>query len=515
MNTQRPEWNDANNALVGCGISMVTLCYLRRHLSVCRDLLAYAAAPAVPMSRPVVAWLRDVAAILTRHRGLLSHALITDAQRRTVLDALGEAFGTYRREVYDRGLAGTETLDLEEARALLTIALEYLDHAIAANRRPDGLYHAYNLLDLSTPGQAKVAHLYEMLEGQVAALSSGALSPDEAASLIEKLYDSKMYRPDQQSFMLYPDRPLPSFLQKNIIPEDLVGANPLLAALAAADQRSILAADAFGRYRFNSDFKTQDDLAAALDRLAADPRWAEPARASRTAVLDIFAQVFHLQAFTGRSGTMYGYEGLGCIYWHMVSKLLLAVQENWTAAAAADPLSAAARRLADLYYRVRSGLSFNKSARTYGAFPIDPYSHTPGHAGAQQPGMTGQVKEEILARYAELGVCIDQGFVSFRPQLLRHREFLARSRHWQYVDVKGEFHTMELPANSVAFTLCQIPVVYLLAERHQVRVYLADGGLQVIDSDRLDAAASRRLLGRRGAIVRLEVDVPEAQITIP
>ena len=33
MNTQRPEWNDANNALVGPGVSMVTLCYLRRFLA--------------------------------------------------------------------------------------------------------------------------------------------------------------------------------------------------------------------------------------------------------------------------------------------------------------------------------------------------------------------------------------------------------------------------------------------------------------------------------------------------
>ena len=30
MNTQRPEWNDANNALVGKGLSIVTLSYLRR-----------------------------------------------------------------------------------------------------------------------------------------------------------------------------------------------------------------------------------------------------------------------------------------------------------------------------------------------------------------------------------------------------------------------------------------------------------------------------------------------------
>ena len=33
LNTQRPEWNDANNALVGNGLSIVTTCYLRRYLT--------------------------------------------------------------------------------------------------------------------------------------------------------------------------------------------------------------------------------------------------------------------------------------------------------------------------------------------------------------------------------------------------------------------------------------------------------------------------------------------------
>ena len=32
LNTQRPEWNDANNALVGNGLSLVTLNYLRRFI---------------------------------------------------------------------------------------------------------------------------------------------------------------------------------------------------------------------------------------------------------------------------------------------------------------------------------------------------------------------------------------------------------------------------------------------------------------------------------------------------
>ena len=33
MNTQRPEWNDANNALVGKGLSVVTVAYLRRFVA--------------------------------------------------------------------------------------------------------------------------------------------------------------------------------------------------------------------------------------------------------------------------------------------------------------------------------------------------------------------------------------------------------------------------------------------------------------------------------------------------
>jgi len=39
MNTQRPEWNDANNALVGNGVSMVTLYYLRRFLKFLEEVV--------------------------------------------------------------------------------------------------------------------------------------------------------------------------------------------------------------------------------------------------------------------------------------------------------------------------------------------------------------------------------------------------------------------------------------------------------------------------------------------
>ena len=54
------------------------------------------------------------------------------------------------------------------------------------------------------------------------------------------------------------------------------------------------------------------------------------------AVLALFEQVFNHAAFTGRSSTFFAYEGMGSIYWHMVSKLLLAVQEMYFHALKSD-----------------------------------------------------------------------------------------------------------------------------------------------------------------------------------
>jgi len=56
LNTQRPEWNDANNALVGNGLSMVTLYYLRRHLRFLQDVISEAHG-AAKLSTEVATWL--------------------------------------------------------------------------------------------------------------------------------------------------------------------------------------------------------------------------------------------------------------------------------------------------------------------------------------------------------------------------------------------------------------------------------------------------------------------------
>ena len=59
-----------------------------------------------------------------------------------------------------------------------------------------------------------------------------------------------------------------------------------------------------------------------------------------------------------------------------------------------------------------------KTAAGGGARSADPYSHTAGEGGAQQPGMTGRVKEEILTRWGELGLRFAGGLIRFDPVLL-------------------------------------------------------------------------------------------------
>ncbi len=514
MNTQRPEWNDANNALAGNGISMVTLCYLRRYLSFLKRVLSGSGIEAVAISKEVLEWFNRLHEILEGNRSLLDSERIGDLDRKRLLDLSGNAFSDYRKEVYSSGFTGKKKLSAGKITEFCRLNMECLEHSIRANKREDGLYHSYNILEISENGdEASVRSLYEMLEGQVALLSSGAIGAAEAAELISNLFDSPMYDKERKSFLLYPERDLPGFIERNVIPEEIVKSVPLLMEQIKAGDSSILERDTFGIYRFHADFENARDLDSALDGLSREERWAESVARDRTAVLEAFEHVFHHKSFTGRSGTMYGYEGLGCIYWHMVSKLLLAVQEIALGASRSEETAADFENLAKAYYRIRSGLGFEKTALEYGAFPTDPYSHTPAFTGAQQPGMTGQVKEEIITRLGELGVRVEEGTVSFEPTLLRRMEFLAEPATCLFFDLEGEMRSVEMPAGALAFSFCQVPIVYELgADEPWLRVTTSDGKSSTVSGNQLDADHSRMLFERSGGISQINVGVPEGSL---
>ncbi len=505
MNTQRPEWNDANNALVGNGVSMVTLYYLHRFMLFFEKTLTGSNAESFKVSVEMTGFFEAVTNTLYDCRPMLSSA-IENTDKKIILDRLGQAASAYRNQIYKHGFGGAKgNVSRTDLQKFTELCLAYIQHTIRANQRADKLYHAYNIITI-TDTEVNCSHLSEMLEGQVAVLSSGFLTSGEALQVLDALRGSSLYREDQYSYILYPNKDLPGFLQKNNIPAADAESSELIRTLVADRNKDIVELDDEGGFHFNGNFKNANDLENALNLLA-DGEYKELARAEKKLLLDIFEKVFNHKAFTGRSGTFYAYEGLGSIYWHMVSKLLLAAQECCMKAMEerADPVVIG--RLLDHYYEIEAGIGVHKSPGLYGAFPTDPYSHTPMHRGAQQPGMTGQVKEDILVQYAELGVSVKDGQLSFNPLLLRKEEFLAEAKTFEYHTITGERGQVLLKEGQLGFTYCQVPVIFSLSNKDSIAVLYSHGGVETISGKTLNQRISNMIFNRTGEIDRLEVCV--------
>jgi hypothetical protein len=312
--------------------------------------------------------------------------------------------------------------------------------------------------------------------------------------------------------MLYPDRQLPGFLARNCLSFEQVKAIPLLERMLALGDESALVRDVDGKYHFNAEFTNIGDLDSRLEKLI--QKYGDEFRTVAGPLRLLYEQVFNHQAFTGRSGGMFGFEGLGCVYWHMVAKLLFAVQETFFSALEQSADRTSCRRLGELYYRVREGIGFNKTPTEFGAFPHDPYSHTPRHAGAQQPGMTGQVKEELLTRFGELGIRVNNGVVSFVPALLRACEFISQASQFRYLDVDDDWQELIVPVAGLAFTWCQTPVVMHLDDDSDptLTINWDDGKKQVLKELTLPPEASAELFKRSGRIRRLTLIIQPGQL---
>jgi hypothetical protein len=507
MNTQRPEWNDANNALVGNGVSMVTLNYLYRFLQFFQQLLQAADAESIYISDEMTIFYLAVKECLTSAKPLLASSINND-DRKKILDSLGHAASAYRIHIHQNGFSGKKTgISTTGLQSFTQESLSFIKHTIQTNKRADKLYHAYNLANLSE-NEVSIAHLSEMLEGQVAVLSSGYLSAKEALEVLDALKASSLYREDQNSYILYPNKALPGFLEKNIIDKSLAESSTLVNKLVADGNTQIVERDLEGVYHFNGNFKNASDLVAALNNLQSSP-YKELIEADKDLLVTIFEKVFNHKAFTGRSGTFYGYEGLGSIYWHMVSKLLLAAQECCLQAMNEQVETPIIEGLCQHFYDIKEGIGVHKSPVLYGAFPTDPYSHTPFHRGAQQPGMTGQVKEDILVRRSELGVSVHKGQLTFNPQLLRKNEFFSESEEIEYFNVAGKSCKLQLPENSLFFMCCQVPVVYKISDKKNLSIDFLNGSVKYLHSIFIDEVTSDKIFNRTGEIKQINVSVTD------
>lgn len=482
MNTQRPEWNDANNALAGRGISVVTLGYLHRHLLFLNRILASSPQSEFALSPVLAVWMSDTSRILSE----IPEAPFSDHQRRTVLDQLGAAATAYRENIYTGDIDKTPSkVSKSEVEKLCKVALQVCGDSLKANRRQDGMYHAYHVLSFPDTSSASLRKLNLMLEGQVSILSSGILNADEALWLLKELRQSDLYRPDQHSYILYPDNRPPRFMKKNRVDASAAKAIPFLKHLLAKQDRNIIREDCNGQVHFHPDFKNARDLAKKLETYKETE--------DHQAILDLYESTFDHQAFTGRSGSMFGFEGLGSIYWHMVAKLVLAVQECVSKASEDGEPTETIDALKAAYFDVRDGLGFRKTPEIFGAFPTDPYSHTPSHGGAKQPGMTGQVKEEILSRFGELGLRVENGGIHFDNLLIPKDEFLTEPGCLRWIGQDHQEKQLEVPLGSYAYTFNRVPIVVRKDNRATVTLHLKNGTTETFEGNHLEPVYCREL----------------------
>lgn len=507
LNTQRPEWNDANNALVGNGVSMVTLYYLRRFVSFFKGLMETSDPEDLRVSEELAVFYDGIETTLHHHTSLLANK-ISDDQRKNILDGLGMAGSAYRTRIYKNGFSGEKkSIKGQNIISFCDVVVSYLDHSIKANRRSDTMYHAYNIMTLKNENEISISHLDEMLEGQVAVLSSGCLTGNEAEKILDAMKGSALFREDQGSYLLYPNKELPRFCEKNIIPKERIRSSELLKKLEDEENKTIIEKDIEGAYHFNGNFRNANDLRTALEKLN-EHKYGELVSKEKKLVLSIFEDVFNHKAFTGRSGTFFGYEGLGSIYWHMVSKLLLAVEECCASAfEKGEPMEM--KKLRQHFHEIKEGIGMHKSPEQYGAFPTDPYSHTPFTKGAQQPGMTGQVKEDILSRMRELGVFVKKGQIHFNPFLLRKDEFLTEPKEFHYMSIDQNKKSLQLKTNTLGFTYCQVPIIYYLSSKQKLTVQFRNSESKTLESLVLDQEISRKLFRRNGEVALIEAEIPE------
>lgn len=470
MNTQRPEWNDANNALAGWGTSVVTMCYLERMLNFLIKI--FDSENGTFIINKTVSQTLQKAAEIYKNFNEKGEKQQDEKARKAFLDATEILFENERKHLYEKGFDDEyESVSAKKILQILKTFEKSIKASIEANQREDGLFHSYNSVVI-TGDSVKILPLKLMLEGQVAILSCNVLSKNEKLKLTEKLRNSDMFEENQHSYMLYPNSILPNFTEKNCLKdEDLLG----LEDFAKKTDDAFLIKDINGIWHFNSDFRNADCIKEKISSLSDEEK---PSEKEEELLLSLYEKTFHHLSFTGRSGTFYAYEGLGCIYWHMVSKLLLAAQENIVNGK--DPLIA-------FYKDVKKGLGSSKSPMEYGAFPYDPYSHTPFRQGAKQPGMTGQVKEEIIARYMELGLDIDDGKACFNPIYLEKKDFNDNGK--------------------ISFTWCGTKVIYDLKQEEAMKVCLKKGEKLIFESNCLPEKESRLLFERSGEIEEISIGI--------
>jgi len=122
--------------------------------------------------------------------------------------------------------------------------------------------------------------------------------------------------------------------------------------------------------------------------------------------------------------------------------------------------------------------------------------------------MTGQVKEDVLNRWAELGVKVKEGQIHFEPLFLSDNEYLIDKGQFEYFTLKGSNEVVDIQKGELAFTYCQTLIVYRQGKGAAIELHYADGKKKKVEGQSLNTEDSDEIFTRSGNIKRLTVTTP-------
>ncbi|MFO7844778.1 MAG: hypothetical protein R6V16_13290, partial [Bacteroidales bacterium] len=129
----------------------------------------------------------------------------------------------------------------------------------------------------------------------------------------------------------------------------------------------------------------------------------------------------------------------------------------------------------------------------------------PAHAGVKQPGLTGQVKEDIISRLGELGIRIIKGEIHFDPSLVNHHEILTRGDDFQFYTLDGVERTISLEQKQLALTFCQVPIIYTDSNEENIIITFTNNEQISISGNILTYDISKQIFRRSGDIKQIDV----------
>ena len=160
----------------------------------------------MPVSQEVADWFARIAVALADGQVLLLADSLDRQDQKALMDELGGAFSEYRELVYSNGFSGKTSIQLGQVVDFCRSALCFVDHAHRGQSASGRACSTpINQLVVADDGSSfEVVNLPEMLEGQVAVLSSGFLAPAEAIELLRQALRERTLSAKPAQFSVVP-----------------------------------------------------------------------------------------------------------------------------------------------------------------------------------------------------------------------------------------------------------------------------------------------------------------------